>query len=86
MIVHCVYCNDSFYDFFSSNTVRQTKSAALLATDETGNNNTFLGKPGKDFSFGDIKPFRVEFVECSALGSDGTPQINDVESWLQKIA
>ena len=68
------------------NTVRKTKSAALLSTDETGNNNAFLGKPGKDFSFSDIKPFRVEFAECSALGDSGECQINEVESWLQKIA
>ena len=68
--------------------LRVTKSAALQGTDNTSNNNTFLGKRGKDFQFADVKPLKVEFAECSARGkseaSDG--DLGVIEKWLQQVA
>lgn len=62
-----------------------TKSAAL--TDNAGNNNSFLGKRGKDFSFADLKPFKVEFAECSARGSkDDVADLAAIEDWLMRLA
>ncbi|XP_013420918.1 signal recognition particle receptor subunit beta-like [Lingula anatina] len=71
------------------NTLRVTRSAALEGTSDTGNNNTFLGRRDRDFQFADLKPFTVDFVECSARGSNGTDgdgELNQVIDWLQKIA
>ncbi|XP_064599164.1 signal recognition particle receptor subunit beta-like [Liolophura sinensis] len=66
------------------NTQRVTRSAALQGTDNTANNNTFLGMRNKDFEFSDLKPFKVEFAECSALGKGNG--LSDVEEWIEKIA
>ncbi|KAK7094302.1 signal recognition particle receptor subunit beta-like [Littorina saxatilis] len=70
------------------NTLRVTQSAALQSTDSTGNNNTFLGKRDKHFSFADIKPLRVEFVECSARGKDenGEADLEPVLDWIGRVA
>lgn len=70
------------------NTLRVTRSASLKQIESTGNNNTFLGKRNKDFSFDDLKPFKIDFVECSLKGkdTDAKPDMNDVEDWLIKIA
>lgn len=70
------------------NTVRLTKSAALSGTTDSGNNNVYLGKRNKPFSFADVKPFRIEFAECSAKGvkdsSDG--DLDAIVNWLEQIA
>jgi len=70
------------------NLIRVTQSAALQGTDNTSNNNTFLGRRNKDFQFADIKPMRVDFAECSAQGkspeSDG--DLAAVEQWLESVA
>ncbi|ELT89726.1 hypothetical protein CAPTEDRAFT_224352 [Capitella teleta] len=68
------------------NTLRMTKSAAL--SDSVGNSNTYLGKRGKDFSFADLKPFKVEFIECSARGSkdESLADLKGIEQWLLRLA
>ncbi|XP_076451431.1 signal recognition particle receptor subunit beta-like [Babylonia areolata] len=70
------------------NTLRVTQSAALQSTDGSGNNNTFLGKRDKDFSFADIKPLRVDFVECSARGKDENSEgdLQAVLDWMVQVA
>lgn len=70
------------------NTLRVTQSAALQSTDNTGNNNTFLGKRDKDFAFADIKPLRVKFVECSARGKEENSQgdLQAVLDWMAQVA
>ena len=74
--------------YFARNTLRVTRSAALQGTDSTSSNNTFLGKRGKDFSFTDLKPFKVEFIECSARGKKDETQADlvNVEKWLARLA
>ncbi|XP_033764364.1 signal recognition particle receptor subunit beta-like [Pecten maximus] len=66
------------------NIMRVTRSAALQQLEGTGNNNTFLGKRNKDFAFEDLKPLKVDFVECSSL--TGKMDLAEVESWLEKLA
>ena len=68
--------------------MRVTKSAALKGTDDSGNNNVYLGRRDKDFSFADLKPFKIEFVECSARGDkdDGEPDLGHIEAWLEQVA
>ncbi|XP_074654981.1 signal recognition particle receptor subunit beta-like [Tubulanus polymorphus] len=69
------------------NTLRKTRAAALDATDgDVGNNNTFLGKRNKDFEFTDIKPFCVEFAECSAGTSADDSKLDELEQWIVKIS
>lgn len=70
------------------NTVRVTKSAALQDTMASNNNNTFLGNRDRDFTFSDLKPFKVDFAECSALGknAESEPDLKQVEEWLAQIA
>ena len=65
-----------------------TRSAALQDITTSGNNNTYLGKRNKEFAFTDLKPIKVEFAECSALGKDenSEPDIKQVEEWLSKVA
>ena len=83
-----LFINVLFAFFFYRNTLRVTRSASLKQIESTGNNNTFLGKRNKDFSFDDLKPFKIDFVECSLKGkdTDAKPDMNDVEDWLIKIA
>ncbi|XP_069114361.1 signal recognition particle receptor subunit beta-like isoform X1 [Argopecten irradians] len=66
------------------NIMRVTRSAALQQLEGAANNNTFLGKQNKDFAFEDLKPFKVDFVECSSL--TGKVDLSEVESWLEKLA
>ncbi|CAL1527243.1 unnamed protein product [Lymnaea stagnalis] len=71
------------------NTLRITQAAALKGVGDTGNNNSFLGKRDKDFNFADIKPFKIDFAECSALGKDknsGRPDLDELQDWLGKVA
>lgn len=67
--------------------MRVTKSAALQDT-SAGNNNMFLGKRDRNFSFADLKPLKVEFLECSAQGKEngGEPDLGQIQQWLKKIA
>lgn len=68
------------------NTLRMTRSAALEGHSTTSNNNTFIGKPNKDFDFADISPLKVDFVECSALNKeDDSLGLTQVYEWLEKI-
>ncbi|OWF40317.1 signal recognition particle receptor subunit beta-like [Mizuhopecten yessoensis] len=66
------------------NIMRVTRSAALQQLEGAANNNTFLGKRNKDFAFEDLKPLKVDFVECSSLS--GKIDLSQVESWLVKLA
>ena len=78
-----------FIFFPKRNTLRITRAAALQGTTDTGNTNTFLGKQGKDFDFMDLKPLKVEFAECSALGEDKDKekaQLGDLYSWINRVA
>lgn len=69
------------------NTLRMTRSAALSSQDGAVGGSVYLGKKGKDFEFSQL-PNRVEFIECSALGSkgeDGDADIHTLENCLAKI-
>jgi len=71
------------------NTLRITRAAALQGVGDTGANNAFLGKQGKDFDFMDLKPLKVEFGECSALGegkSTENPELSDLYTWINRVA
>ncbi|CAG5116499.1 unnamed protein product [Candidula unifasciata] len=71
------------------NTLRVTRTAALKGVGDTANNNTYLGKRDKDFDFSDVKPLRVEFAECSALGrgqSSEGPDLGELYRWLARVA
>ena len=73
----------------SSDTVRKTQSGALEGTTITGNNITFLGKRNKRFEFADLKPMKVDFVECSIRGAKESGEecdMADIMQWLEKIA
>lgn len=65
-------------------TLRVTKSAALEGTSGTGNNNTYLGSPGADFAFSQLKSHRVVFVECAARGNKDTSlaDLAAVQEWI----
>lgn len=67
------------------NVLRTTQISALESTEGQANNNTFLGKRGKDFQFSDLRPISVEFMEFSAEApEDG--QLSSFQSWLAKVA
>ena len=60
-----------------------------MGTDGGSGSNVYLGRKDRDFSFSDLKGFKVEFVECSARGLNGEKDggtIDNVEEWLTKIA
>ncbi len=67
--------------------MRVTRSAALASTHGSSNTNIYLGKRGCDFSFGELKAFKVTFCESSAKGKgDDGEDIGAVEEWLNKLA
>ncbi|KAI4877587.1 hypothetical protein NFI96_011424 [Prochilodus magdalenae] len=69
------------------NTLRTTRSAALSSQDGSVGATVHLGKKGKDFEFSQL-PMKVEFVECSARGSngeEGSAQIEALETSLAKL-
>nr|CAD7397937.1 unnamed protein product [Timema cristinae]CAD7432339.1 unnamed protein product [Timema monikensis] len=70
------------------NLLRKTKTSQLESTNETSNNNTFLGKQGKEFEFSHLAPIRVEFAEGFAQkqGDENTADLDQVEEWLAKVA
>lgn len=68
------------------NTLRMTRSAALEGIGSASNNNTFLGKPNKDFDFADISPLKIDFAECSALNKEDSVGLTQIYEWLEKIA
>lgn len=68
------------------NTLRVTRSAALIGIDSSGNNNTYLGKRNKPFEFSDCRPFKIEFAESSAKDEDGKANMKEVVDWLHKVA
>ncbi|CAG2053094.1 unnamed protein product [Timema podura] len=70
------------------NLLRKTKTSQLESTNETSNNNTFLGKQGKEFEFSHLAPIRVEFAEGFAQkqGDENSAQLDQVEEWLAKVA
>lgn len=79
--------NDTYFLFFNcSNTLRMTRSAALEGIGSASNNNTFLGKPNKDFDFADISPLKIDFAECSALNKEDSVGLTQIYEWLEKIA
>ncbi|KAF6101236.1 SRP receptor subunit beta [Phyllostomus discolor] len=71
------------------NTLRVTRSAAPSTLDSSSAAaQAHLGKKGKDFEFAQL-PLKVEFLECSAKGGRGdagSPDVQDLEKWLAKIA
>ncbi|XP_041377889.1 signal recognition particle receptor subunit beta-like [Gigantopelta aegis] len=69
------------------NTLRVTKAAALQGTDNTSNNNSYLGKRNKPFEFSDLKPMSIEFVECSIHGkTDEEADFSTITRWLDRVA
>ena len=82
-----------FYPFFSKRVVhifrtnlRQTRSAALLGIDDySSSKNAFIGKQGKDFEFGHVHPIKVDFCECSLKGENDTPEMEQIEAWLNRL-
>nr|CAD7572077.1 unnamed protein product [Timema californicum] len=71
------------------NLLRKTKTSQLESTNETSNNNnTFLGKQGKEFEFSHLAPLRVEFAEGFAQkqGDENSAELDQVEEWLAKVA
>ncbi|XP_076146151.1 signal recognition particle receptor subunit beta [Alosa pseudoharengus] len=69
------------------NTLRVTRSAALSSQDGSGGGSVFLGKKGRDFEFSQL-PVKVEFVECSARGTqgeEGDASIHALETCLAKL-
>jgi len=70
------------------NNVRTTRSAALQVTDGTSTTNVFLGRRDRDFTFDDLRPMTIEFVECFARTqkNESEHQLGPVKEWLAKIA
>ncbi|XP_046390243.1 signal recognition particle receptor subunit beta [Ischnura elegans] len=70
------------------NMLRVTKTNQLRSTVDASNNNTFLGKQGKDFNFEHLNPIKVEFFESSALNKnpDNPPDVDSIVAWLNKVA
>uniref|UniRef100_L7LZV8 ADP-ribosylation factor-related protein 1 n=1 Tax=Rhipicephalus pulchellus TaxID=72859 RepID=L7LZV8_RHIPC len=67
------------------NVLRTTQISALESTEGQANNNTFLGKRGKDFQFSDVRPIVVDFAEFSAEAPEEA-QLTALKSWLAKVA
>ncbi|KAH7957371.1 hypothetical protein HPB52_018237 [Rhipicephalus sanguineus] len=67
------------------NVLRTTQISALESTEGQANNNTFLGKRGKDFQFSDVRPIVVDFAEFSAESPEEA-QLSALKSWLAKVA
>ncbi|KAK8757196.1 hypothetical protein V5799_000099 [Amblyomma americanum] len=67
------------------NVLRTTQVSALESTEGQANNNTFLGKRGKDFQFADVWPIAVDFLEFSAEEPQES-QLSLLTSWLAKVA
>nr|CAG4645770.1 EOG090X0C7N [Lynceus sp. MCZ IZ 141354] len=65
------------------NILRTTKSSQLEGTSEIANNNTFLGKTGKDFEFSHLN-VPVLFEQCNLKSEN--PDLTSVTSWLTKLA
>ncbi|MCI4390585.1 hypothetical protein PGIGA_G00124260 [Pangasianodon gigas] len=67
-------------------TLRVTRSAALTSQDGSVRSTLHLGKKGKDFEFSQL-PVHVEFVECSARGSNEgeNAEIEALEKSLAKL-
>nr|CAG4641155.1 EOG090X0C7N [Eulimnadia texana] len=66
------------------NLLRTTRSNQLEAVSGSTNNNTFLGKPGKDFEFSHLQSSKVEFVEATCSGSN--PDVGAVSKWIATVA
>lgn len=64
------------------NLLRSTKTKQLEATSGDTGADTFLGRPGKDFEFGDLQPQRIDFAACSA----GAGETDQLVKWLRAIA
>jgi hypothetical protein len=65
-----------------------TKLSQLESTNETANNNTFLGKKEKDFEFAHLLPVKVDFAESTAVQKDPEEpaELDGLEKWLLQIA
>jgi len=65
-----------------------TRAAALQATDGSSTASVFLGRRDRDFTFEDLRPTTVEFVECYARTqkNESEHQLEPVREWLVKVA
>jgi len=62
--------------------LRTTQVNQLEAVSDDGPSNVFLGREGKDFEFDDLRSFKIEFRDASALEGN----IDDLRKWLQSVA
>jgi len=70
------------------NTLRTTKASQLSGTEESGETTMTLGKEGSKFTFDDHF-INVEFLESHAVDGekkDSEPNLNDLISWINKVA
>lgn len=89
LILKSVYISFVMISFFLfRNTLRMTRGAALQGTDNSANNNVYLGRHNKDFEFADLKSLQVEFVECSARGKseESNGDTECVLEWIARVA
>ena len=70
------------------NNVRMTRSAALQATDGPSATSVFLGRRDHNFTFDDLRPMTIEFVECFARTQQNETEheLGSVREWLAKVA
>lgn len=70
------------------NLLRMTKLSQLESTNETANNNTFLGKKEKDFEFAHLLPLKVDFAESTAVQRDPEEhaEVDGLKKWILQIA
>jgi len=95
-----IACNKQDYDFSKSSVLiksnlekeidvlRKTSQAKLVSTDdkskETSRNNLLSTKSNKSFDFNDLKTFKVDFCECSAVDNEKSINIDALKAWLEK--
>ena len=75
-------------ELMCSNNVRMTRSAALQVTDGTSTANVFLGRRDRDFTFDDLRPMTIQFVECFARTqkNESEQHLEPLKEWLAKVA
>lgn len=66
-------------------TLRKTRSAQLISTDDTTSKDTFLGKKGEDFEFQQLRKLSVDFAECFVKGqTEEESNLDEITHWLHR--